>query len=151
MALKGDIKFWKTIDDPSGATEIRTVQVPMDIAEDDPLYEHRGTKVEQEVPVTIEVLDEELSMGDVYLVIASCGFSQHKYDANNKFWYLSIIYHVYLSEEDRQQNNEPHQHADWTDMEFIDITSHEFLNTDIVTYAYNKLKSKQPFREMIDV
>ena len=46
MALKGNIEFYKSIDDPSGETELLTIQVPMDVSEDDPHYEHRGTKVE---------------------------------------------------------------------------------------------------------
>jgi hypothetical protein len=36
-------------------------------------------------------------------------------------------------------------------MQEIDRTSDEFLNTDIITYAYNTLKSKAEFSKMIDV
>tara|TARA_R100000742_G_C4278174_1_gene100704 strand:+ start:1711 stop:2169 length:459 start_codon:yes stop_codon:yes gene_type:complete len=152
MALQGNINFTKTIEHPEGETETRVIYVPMDVAEDDPNYEHRGTKVESEEVKLLEVEDEDRSYEDVYLVINSCGFTQHRYGDNEKIWYLSIIYHIFLTAEDRELNpNAPHTVNDWTDMEWIDITSEEFTSTDIVTYAYNKLKSKKPFSEMIDV
>lgn len=152
MALKGNIEFYKSIDDPSGETELLTIQVPMDVSEDDPHYEHRGTKVEKQVPKKVLVIDEEFSYEDVYVVITSCGFTQYKYANDKKMWYLSIIYHVFLTEEDRELNpNMPHKVHDYTDMQEIDRTSDEFLNTDIITYAYNTLKSKAEFSKMIDV
>jgi hypothetical protein len=152
MALKGDIKFTKTIDHPDGETEMITIYVPMDASEDDPNYEHRGTKVEIEQVKKIEVEDLETSYDDIYLVITSCGFTQYKVSNNVKIWYLSIIYHVFLTEEDRELNpNMPHKVSDWTNMDEIDITSSDFKDKDIITYAYDTLKKQHPFLTMKNV
>lgn len=152
MALQGDIKFTKTIEHPDGETEIVQMKVSEDVKEDDPHYEQRGTVIEKEQKKWIQVIDEDKSFEDVYLVINSCGFTQHKMSDGNKLWYISIIYHVYLSEEERNLNpGRPEQINDWTDMELLDITSDEFLNTDIVTYAYNTLLKKYPFSDMVSV
>lgn len=151
MALKGDILFTKSIEHPEGETETVTIYVPMDVSEDDPNYEHRGTKIEVEQVKIIEVDDVDKSFEDVYLVITSCGFTQYKMSNNLKIWYLSIIYHIFLTEEDRELNpNAPHEVNDWTNMEEIDITSPDFQNKDIITYAYDTLKRQKPFETMIN-
>ena len=149
MALQGDIKFTKTIDHPDGETEMLTIQVPEDAKEGHPYYEHRGTTIDVEQVKQVEVDDVDKSYEDVYLVITSCGFTQYKMSNNEKIWYLSIIYHVFLTEEDRDLNpNQPHSYHDWTNMQEIDIMSDDFQNKDIITYAYEHLNKQHPFQTM---
>lgn len=148
MALQGNIEFFKF---EQTGTETVEVEVPMDIPAEHPQYENRGQTISMEQPILEEVKDEEKSFDNVYLIIQSCGFTQHKESEADKMWYLSIIYAVYESKEARDNLEPALQINDFTNMEKIDIDSDEFNNDNIVIFAYNKLKSIDSFSNMTDV
>ena len=142
MALQGDIKFYKEV---QNGTEVVEVDVPMEISEDHPQYKNRGTKVEMEIPKLEKVIDEEKSFTDVYTIIQSCGFTQHNHSVDDKIWYLSIMYKVFESKEAKDNGDLFLQLNDWTPMVNIDLDSEEFKSKTIVEFAYNELKKTEQF------
>jgi len=148
MALQGDINFWLF---RQNGTEMVDVDIPENIDEEHPHYESRGTTIQLEQPIMERYLDEERSFQDVYVVIQSCGFTQHNYSKDDKIWYLSIMYKVFESKESKDNLDTPLYLTDWTPMVDIDIESEEFNSQNIVDFAYNQLKIAEPFETMESV
>lgn len=148
MALQGDINFWLF---RQNGTEMVDVYIPEQIDEEHPHYESRGTTIQLEQPIMERYLDEERSFKDVYVVIQSCGFTQHNYSKDDKIWYLSIMYKVFESKESKDNLDTPLYLTDWTPMVDIDIESEEFNSQNIVDFAYNQLKIAEPFETMESV
>lgn len=148
MALQGDINFYLF---RQNGTEMVDVDIPENIDEEHPHYESRGTTIQLEQPIMERYLDEERSFQDVYVVIQSCGFTQHNYSKDDKIWYLSIMYKVFESKESKDNLDTPLYLTDWTPMVDIDIESEEFNSQNIVDFAYNQLKIAEPFETMESV
>ena len=142
MALQGDIKFYKYI---QNGTEMVEVDVPMELDEEHPQYKNRGTKIEIEQPKMETILDEDKSFDNAYTIISSCGFTQHNHSVDDKIWYLSIMYKVFESKEAKDNGDLFLQLNDWTPMVNINLESEDFTSKTIVEFAYNELKKTDAF------
>ena len=144
MALKGTFHFWENHTNEF-TTEMVEITYPNDLPEDHPDYDKRGTTEEVEVqnPVLSSV-DFDNAYCNISQVTVNRRFVNNADDQLVKIYEIQYTIFVYADKTDYQQGLSPiYQYP-------IHNELYEGDHNNIFEYAYNSLKQRQGFEDMID-
>lgn len=144
MALKGTFHHWANHTDEF-TTQTVEITHPNDLPEDDPNYEKRGTteQIEAQNPV-LTAVDYENTYANISQVTVNRRLIHNPENELVKIY--EIQYTIYVFESKAQYNEGLHpiyQHP-------IHNELYEGDHNNIFEYAYNSLKQRQGFEDMID-
>ena len=154
MALVGTFKHYAMVQSET-ETESFTFIVPEDVPEDNPDYPLRG----QEKTVTQPAMVEELvnTITDCYVVVKAVAVHLEDMDrledeidvTLGKSFRVNIMYNVYESRNARLLSFSYPYLAD-QNSEIFYINLDEINNSNILSWAYSKLKTMKGFEDLID-
>lgn len=139
MALTGTwVKYSQIADPDNNVTQ--SITYPIDLLEDDPNYEKRGTTEEIVIPGVEEVTEE---FENVYVIVTAASHWRNWEDNSNE-WELNFVYSIYNSLEERNENLNSFIHQDSHIGEVADLSLSTLEN------AYTFLKSVQGFKNLVN-
>ena len=154
MALVGTWKKYN-IRESETETESFTFTVPEDLPEGHPDYELRGQEKTFTQPKLIEEIVETIE--NAYIVVKAVAI--HLEDTNRdqdqinndvtKAFRVNILYNIYIGENERKLNFISPYIADQnSEIFYIDLG--EIDNSNMLSWAYSKLKTMRGFEDLID-
>lgn len=152
MALVGTFKRYHFVESET-ETETFTFTVPSDLPEGHPDYEFRGQEKSFTQPLMIEELLETVE--NAYVIVKAVAI--HLEDNNRlpeeidnnlaKAFRVNILYNIYVGENERKLNFYTPYIADQNaEVFYIDLS--EIDNSNMLSWAYNKLKTIRGFEEL---
>jgi len=154
MALVGTWKKYN-IRESETETESFTFTVPENLLEGHPDYELRGQEKTFTQPKLIEEVIETIE--NAYIVVKAVAIhlednnrDQDQIDNNlAKAFRVNILYNIYIGENERKLNFISPYIADQnSEIFYIDLG--EIDNSNMLSWAYSKLKTMRGFEDLID-
>jgi len=154
MALVGTWKKYN-IRESETETESFTFTVPEDLPEGHPDYELRGQEKTVVQPTLEKILEETVE--NAYIIVKAVAIHLEDRDRLQddididfgKGFRVNILFNIYQNKENRLLNfNMPYIADQNSDVFYIDLG--EIDNSNILSWAYSKLKTIEGFEELID-